>query len=148
MDRDSGVEEEIEAETFEDACSQASDWVQQGDYSDIESTVWVDCFISTEDDEVEETITVAIDPEEPECSEEYLDHDFQSPYDILGGCKENPGVYGSGGGVAYTEVCMNCGCGKHVNTWAQRHDTGEQGLTSVRYVVKEFMDEIKINKYA
>jgi len=43
-------------------------------------------------------------------------------------------VMGSGGGVCYVETCSLCGARRHVDTWAQNPETGEQGLTSISYV--------------
>lgn len=76
-------------------------------------------------------ITITIEPEEPECSGD--DHDWKTPFSVLGGIRENPGVWGNGGGVIAREVCAHCGVYRETNTWAQRRDTGEQGLTEVRY---------------
>lgn len=77
-------------------------------------------------------ITVAIGPAEPECKNDG-EHDWQSPYELLGWLKDNPGVFGHGGGVIYTEVCAKCGRYRITDTWAQRRDTGEQGLHTVEY---------------
>lgn len=79
-----------------------------------------------------ECVTVTIEPIEPECAGEH-DHDWRSPYSVLGGIKENPGVWGHGGGVILREVCAHCGRYRITDTWAQRKDTGEQGLESVKY---------------
>lgn len=43
-------------------------------------------------------------------------HEWQSPQ-WLGGVKENPGVWGHGGGVIVHEVC-ECGARKITDTWA------------------------------
>lgn len=61
------------------------------------------------------------------------EHNWQSPHEIVGGCKESPGVRGHGGGVIICEVCMHCGCERETDTWDQDPETGRQGLTSVRY---------------
>jgi integrase len=42
--------------------------------------------------------TVRLEPSEPDWQNEHL-HDWQSPWSVLGGLKENPGVWGHGGGV-------------------------------------------------
>ena len=48
-----------------------------------------------------------------------------------------------GGGVVIAEVCVQCGCKRTTDTWAQDRSTGEQGLTSVGYERKAFSaDEI------
>lgn len=68
--------------------------------------------------------TVEILPEEPIC-EKGKEHNWESPYEIVGGLKENPGVWGHGGGVIIHEVCSNCGIHRHIDTWA---DDGRGGV--------------------
>lgn len=86
---------------------------------------------AVEDDDYEIAVRVTLNPEEPECTS--TEHDWQSPHSVLGGLRENPGVWGHGGGVFYREVCAHCGRYRVTDTWAQDPDTGEQGLTSVAY---------------
>lgn len=78
-----------------------------------------------------ESHTIAIDPPEPECCA--AEHDWQSPHELLGGAKENPGVWGHGGGVIIRDCCADCGAYRVRDTWAQDPATGEQGLESLRY---------------
>lgn len=80
----------------------------------------------------EATHTRQIDPPEPPCVDGQ-GHDWRSPHEIVGGIRENPGVWGHGGGVIMHECCVRCGCRRTTDTWAQRQDTGEQGLESVEY---------------
>lgn len=115
-----------------DAREQAEAWARSGDWDTSNGTVWIDVRIEDEDGD-SERITVAIDPEEPACSGRGVDHDWQSPHEVVGGLQENPGVRGHGGGVIVREVCATCGAYKVTDTWAQRSDTGEQGLRSVSY---------------
>lgn len=75
--------------------------------------------------------TIEVEPDEPDCTADA--HDWQSPIELVGGLRENPGVYGHGGGIIIQEVCLHCGCGRLTDTWAQDRNTGEQGLTSVSY---------------
>jgi hypothetical protein len=75
--------------------------------------------------------TVEMPAEEPECLTD--DHDWQSPYEVLGGCWENPGVWANGGGVIIREVCAHCGVYRVIDTWAQDPMTGTQGLRTVNY---------------
>lgn len=84
------------------------------------------------DNDNSELITITLNPEEPTCVDGQ-DHDWASPYSVLGGIKENPGVWCNGGGVIIKTVCRHCGKYCITNTWAQRSDTGEQGLDSTRY---------------
>jgi hypothetical protein len=80
---------------------------------------------------------VQLDPEEPPCGHKRHPnpegHDWQSPHEVVGGLKENPGVQGHGGGVTIEEVCARCGTYKVTDTWAQDMTDGEQGLTSTAY---------------
>jgi hypothetical protein len=78
-----------------------------------------------------ESHTIKIPPTEPDCCAG--SHDWASPLSVVGGIKENPGVYGNGGGVVITEVCRHCGRYQITDTWAQNPENGEQGLTSVEF---------------
>ena len=69
----------------------------------------------------------------PDCSSPD-GHDWASPYDILGGIEENPGVWGHGGSVILREVCSHCGWYRELNTDAQDQATGEQGLRVTTYL--------------
>ena len=89
----------------------------------------------------EETITISIEPDEPDCVDGEI-HDWQTPIEIVGGIESNPGVQGHGGGVVCHECCMRCGCARITDSWAQRPDTGEQGLESVEYVPDHYGAEI------
>ena len=118
---DGDSEFEIEAADNRDADLAARIWLRCGDYLDPETpkTTWIDCRISGNDEEW--TITVQLDPPEPECVGEHS-------------WKEVPGsVRGHGGGVKLTEFCKRCGVYRHIDTWAQRPDTGEEGFETVWY---------------
>lgn len=158
---ESGVELAIEAETDADAIERARDWAADGDYGDVESTLWVDVRLSevcpecagrgrhtSECDSrpalLDERVTAQIEPRAPKCTES--EHDWQSPLAIVGGIKENPGVWGHGGGVVINECCMHCGCARITDTWAQRRDTGEQGLTSVRYDREKYAEAFEARR--
>jgi hypothetical protein len=87
------------------------------------------------------SIKIALEPDEPEC-EDGADHDWQSPVEIVGGCSGSPGVYGHGGGVIITSVCLRCGTERVSDTWAQDSGDGEQGLESVSYEVNKYAEEV------
>lgn len=127
----SGVVTDLEAETDEEALDAARDDIKSGDWDLSEGTIWVSGDVYLGDDLVD-SVTVALAPEEPECADGHT-HDWASPHWLVGGLKENPGVQGNGGGVIYTEACPHCGAQKVTDTWAQNPETGEQGLTSVKY---------------
>ena len=134
---DQGVTKTIECEEC-DVHTYANEWAHEGDYGDVKSTIWVDTQIIYDGDIIA-VHTTAIDPDEPDCTED--EHDFRQSYELFGGCKENPGVWGHGGGVIIHEACYHCGCKRIHNTWAQRMDTGEQGLESITYEDKAFSCE-------
>ncbi len=128
----------------------AQSYVDGGDWGDNDnSTAWIDvrvwlAGIDADGDTVdvsEESHTITIEPEEPDCVDGE-GHDWQSPVEIVGGCKENPGVFGHGGGVIMQEVCMRCGCGKKTDTWAQNPSNGVEGLTSVSYEEDRYTAEV------
>jgi hypothetical protein len=120
-----GSENIIDANSPEEA---AREYAEDGAYGQDERTVWVDVWVTEgeEDDEDEaEIITVTLEPPEPDCAEGE-GHDWQQP-EWLGG------PVGHGGGAIGTDVCARCGAYRHWDSWAQRSDTGEQGLYRVEY---------------
>ena len=138
-----GGEADIEAETAEEAAELFVDWG-----SDDSSTFWVDVrCVPVVDGKLQrdeyEVVTITVEPNEPDCPmDQHGIHDWQQPQ-FLGGDPYNPGVQGHGGGACGVDVCVQCGCGRHWDSWAQRPDTGQQGLSSVQYVEHEFEDEIE-----
>lgn len=118
--------------TLDDAIAEAERAGETGDYDTSHGTVWTEIYIHCPDTDDQECITVQIDPEAPPCLDGG-EHDWQAPHKLVGGSKENPGVWGHGAGLLIYEACLRCGCRRTTDTWAQRPDTGEQGLTSVRY---------------
>lgn len=119
-----------DAESGEDA---ASEYVEGGEWGERTRTDWVDVWAWRRAyalDEYGEVVTLALDrerhtlelpPDEPDCSEGRA-HDWRER-----------GVRGHGGGVIITEVCAHCARYRILDTWAQRRDTGEQGLRAVEY---------------
>lgn len=120
------------ATSINDALTEARDNFSPLDYDFVESSRWIDIGARNLVTGELDSETVTIEPDEPECEGD-RDHEWETPYSVLGGCKENPGVCGHGGGVIITEVCAHCGRYRVTDTWAQRMDTGEQGLTSVSF---------------
>lgn len=122
----------------------AEDYVNDGDWGESQSTSWV-C-ISTykkgigldrlgfaEDHDYDyKGYKITIDPKEPDCLSG-MEHDWRSPYSVVGGLKENPGVFGNGGGVISKECCAHCGKYKISDSWAEDPSDGQQGLDSVSY---------------
>lgn len=131
----------VQASSLEEALQAARDGADRANYNDAGGTLWIDVRVRCELTGEEESDTVQLDADEPEC-EDGEEHDWQSPVEIVGGIKENPGVWGHGGGVIIHEVCLRCGCKRTTDTWAQRPDTGEQGLHSVSYEPGVYADEV------
>ena len=93
-------------------------------WEDRGSTLWVDVAIQDASGAILETITEAVHPEEPKCTE-FPEHRWQ-----------DAGVHGNGGGVILRSRCA-CGVEQTTDTWSMRPDTGEQGLTSISYSTRE-----------
>lgn len=137
-------------EEHESAQDAAQAYVDGGEWGDRSETRWITVYVWREgidaDGEIvrvnEERIKITLAAEEPACT--CSDgHHWAAPLAIVGGCKESPGVYGSGGGVTITEACLHCGCKKVTDTWAQDRTDGEQGLTSIDYTAGEYADEVQ-----
>jgi hypothetical protein len=136
---DQGDVTEIQALDDSDAEVKAVEFVSEGDYGDsTKKTIWIDvsCRVKPESDTEDDGldwfyITVAIDPKEPQCA----DVDGDSDHAWVDGQAR-----GSGGGVKGTDWCARCGLRRHWDTWAQRMDTGEQGLSSIEYEDQDEFD--------
>lgn len=126
---------EIEADTALEAAQEYVGDCSPSDWGVTTKTGWVNVTVWREEDgEVveQERHKITVDPTEPAC-ERGKEHNWQSPLDIVGGIPQNPGVWAQGGGVTIQAVCLNCGCGKLTDTWAQDPEDGVQGLESVEY---------------
>ena len=116
---------EIEYDSDTSADDAAKEYVDDGDWGQQTETSWVTVYtyrrgIDPNGAVVQvgrESHKITLAPDDPECIDGH-DHVWKSPYSILGGCKENPGVCGNGGGVIIHECCMLCGCKKTTDTGA------------------------------
>lgn len=144
IDADSGFRDTFEASSLKEARKKAKRWILDGDYKEFNSTIFLRTYLSWTDEDgenQEETININLDPPQPKCISN-KNHDWSSP-EWLGGLKENPGIWGNGGGVIIKEVCLHCGCEKTTNTWAQNPSNGEQGLTSISYEEEKYIERLK-----
>ena len=107
---------EFQAESAEDA---AQAFVDGADWPTESKTYWINVHVTTADTDGED-IRVAIEPTEPECTEDAHAYGDES-------------VRGHGGGVVIVETCACCGMEKVTDTWAQCSATGVQGLNSTEY---------------
>lgn len=142
-------EVEIEADS---AIEAAQEYVDDGDYGSDPTTTWVTMHVYVDDEDDVEMHSIAIDPQEPQClcsdedrpGVETEVHDWQSPIEVVGGCRESPGVHGHGGGVIIHEVCAHCGVYRMTDTWAQ--NGAVQGLESIAYRPADEASEEWISK--
>jgi len=117
--------------TLEEAMAAARCNIDAANY-EVTQTIWIDYRVVCKESGEKDGGLKQLDPPEPDCASGH-DHDWCAPHEVVGGCESNPGVQGHGGGVVITDVCSHCGCYRVTDTWAQRPDTGQQGLTSVEY---------------
>ena len=133
-----GNEVIVEADSPRDA---AREYVDTGNWDEVTCTCFIHLSVRLESDEDGwEQIRITQNPTPPPCKS-VEEHEWTSPWRIVGGLKENPGVWGNGGGVRITEVCQKCGCGKNTDTWATDPYDGSQGNTIVSYEQDQFCDE-------
>src|SRR5690606_4202298 len=124
---------EVEYRTAKSAKEAAREYVETGDWGERNETIWIDVLayrkalvVGENDDVVEVRIdeqrhTITLDPNEPDCTDGQT-HDWRGR-----------DMRSHGGGLIITEVCAHCGRRRIHNTWAQRPDTGEQGLGAIEY---------------
>ena len=70
---------------------------------------------------------------EPECT--HADgHSWHRPHEIVGGIEENPGVFGSGGGILTRDVCRHCGLIRETDTWDTTWTGDGTPVTTHQYI--------------
>ncbi len=110
---DDQCSEVIEAESMDDAKETAANNWQMGSW---DTKCLIDVRVAELDDDGEETgeidwveVECGEYPAEPECTSDD-GHDWQSPYEVVGGLRENPGVWSKGGTTfVYKQCCAHCG---------------------------------------
>jgi len=132
---DGTVDNVFQATGAVEAMDLAIDWWMEGSW---ENKTELDIFvqeINPWDDDMEfpmewKTIEVGEDPPEPECTED--EHDWERPYEIVGGLKENPGVWSAGGTtMTFHSVCSHCGLHKHETQHGAQRNPGQ--LDTIEY---------------
>ena len=125
---DQGPALAIEADSAAEA---AQEYVDQGDYGPVTTTTRVNvrctptlCEVGIDGEPAymtgdAEYVTIVIQPVPPACTDGHDEHDWCAPYEVVGGLRENPGVWGHGGGVICREVCQRCGVYRVTDTDAQ-----------------------------
>ena len=118
-DTDTYEQTTVIAKDLKEAKEKAKEWLTSGEFGDGTHTVWLHGRVEGPDGTA--YITIKVDPEEPNCVDE-LGHDWQRPHSLLGGLKENPGVWGTSKGVSITEVCSRCGVYRTTETDHNTHE--------------------------
>jgi hypothetical protein len=132
---DGVVDHVYQAKDCQEAMQLAIDWWKDGSW---ENKTEIDIYvqeINPFDDDMRfpmewETIEVGEDPPEPECTEE--SHGWETPHEIVGGLKENPGVWSLGGTtMVYHSVCSHCGLQKREFKYGAQRNPGQ--LDKIEY---------------
>jgi hypothetical protein len=121
----------IEASSLAEALAAARDGVDSSNY-EITHTERIEVRARCMETGEQDSDKVELDPEEPACAKGE-EHEWCSPHEVVGGLKENPGVYGHGAGLIITEVCRHCGAYRETDTWAQDRTDGTQGHCEISY---------------
>ncbi|MGC3956979.1 MAG: hypothetical protein QM813_03130 [Verrucomicrobiota bacterium] len=119
VETSSGEQKIITASNWKAAHGMAEKWMLAGDWGDEPSYVDYALHLLGEDeDEIESKfgrVAVNTDPE-PECPNNKA-HEWNSPYELVGGLKENPGEWSiENGRFKFVAVCIHCGCYKKTFT--------------------------------
>lgn len=130
--RDHACSDEFTANDDAAALAYAKQWLADGDWPREETQYLSASVYRMPENECVGDATLTLQPLPPTCAGGH-DHDWCRPRSVVGGLKENPGVFGSGGGVKIVEVCRHCGQRQHTDTWATNPNTGEQGVERVWY---------------
>jgi len=121
---DDQVSKLIEADSMEEALDEAVDLWQDGDW---DSKCLVDLVVSEVDnpDNVSYiSVECGEDPEPPACIEDK--HEWDNPHDVVGGLKENPGVWSLGGTtLVFKSVCIHCGLIKREVCYGSQRNPGQ-----------------------
>ncbi len=101
-------------------------------YGDVQETFRVTIRVSNDLIDEADSGSVTIDPPAPACADD-CEHDWRSPYSVVGGDRSNPGVWGSGHGHCRSrEVCAHCGIYRVVDGGGTDSSDGTR-LTTTRY---------------
>lgn len=143
---ESGYDERFKADDEQAAVTHGEHLLATGDYGQgvFESgrktfrvRGWVSRVVAEGDDDAErhycgdawlaETVALEheFEPVPPPCRDAAAEHDWREPHELVGGLAENPGVFGSGGGVRIESACVRCGAGRTWDQWDHDPATGE-----------------------
>jgi hypothetical protein len=108
-EHDSDCEETVEASSLEEAIEMAQDWLSECEYAEHPEDYYE---VTITDEDGDETVAEVVvgGPAEPPCVSG-KEHEWESPYEVVGGIQENPGVWfhHQAGQLRMEEVCCHCG---------------------------------------
>lgn len=117
-----GSHDRVTAKDNDEAVEKLKDWLRDGNWGEDPCYVYGSVVEVNDDNEeigekVEGEVGVNIWPPPKPCigpdSEEYEEHDWREPYKVVGGLRENPGVFSEGGRITIRSVCSHCGMQKY-----------------------------------
>jgi hypothetical protein len=122
--------QQMAQEAADDATEYAISEAEEGDVlspvtANVRLTVWG---LDSDGDLAYVVVEASAEGDLPENAGEKDEEEgtWESPYDLLGGIEENPGVQGHGGGVIIREVSSATGRYRITNTWDQSHSAVPQ----------------------
>jgi len=99
----------------DDIADAIEEWLTDGDWDPSEGPLYltayacpIDPTTGTADGAHRVTAEVTIEQDAPDCEGDE-EHDWCAPHSVVGGLRENPGVYGAGAGITSRRVCSHCG---------------------------------------
>lgn len=129
ISEDGGASEIIDADDLKSAVAAAKEWASEGSYDE---RVMVSVYVQSVDEDGDDTdeygsaeVEAGPEPEAPECAEGE-EHEWESPHELVGGIKENPGVWSLGGTtMTFHYVCGHCGAHKHETCYGSQRNPGQ-----------------------
>lgn len=127
---DDTISEIIEGDDLECALDYAEEKWQEGSW-DEKQTIQIyaqeiDWDEKTIGDSITRDIEVGEDSPWAECYEADA-HEWCAPFDLVGGLKENPGVWSMGGTtMVFKTVCLHCGCYKTETKYGVQRNPGQK----------------------
>lgn len=109
--------------------SDAEASLRESEWGEVEKTMLLVAYVREIDPVADEEtgdmirVSVEIEPEEPPCNDGE-EHDWCEPHSVVGGLRENPGVWGRGAGIVTRRVCAHCGAYEVCESAAQDPGTG------------------------
>lgn len=128
---------EVEYPRAETGREAATEYASDGDWGAGDETVAVEVMawrpalrVDSDGDLVDEHANhdghlITIEPDEPECkAADDGEHRWAAPYELVGGCDSNPGVWGGQGcSIASVDVCVLCGLRRTSRTASEGYET-------------------------